>query len=226
MSLLMPIFGFIIIALTVILTIINIKEKSRKKWFSFGILFLIFGFTATNIILSHIEIDRLNIQLIIEQKRSKPPSLNIYGMEIQGSKTSHHMTILHEVAFRVDSIRQTLFDSLYDKADTLCDKLIVDYPYFGGIYFWKGTLAFIKGNEAECESLWLQAFELEPKNTEYSILYRNLGILKIKFKNYDSAIEILKVALSISVPLQDFAKAKKEKGEYPANKISVDECLF
>lgn len=172
------------------------------------------------------QINHLKEELELEKKRVKSVSLDLYGREIKGSKLAPHMTFIHDASFRVDSIRQAIISKDVNKAERICDSLIENYPTFAGAYFWKGAVAIVQEKDSECESLWTIAVELEPQNIAYALLYRNIGIIRMKIGNTTKAIEAFNTALSVAPIVDEMHKATQEQGKKPDTRISVAECYF
>jgi len=172
------------------------------------------------------QISQLKEDLELEKIRVKPVSLDLYGWEIKGSKLGLYRKFIHDASFPVDSIRKAIISGDINKADKISDRLIGNYPSFAGAYFWKGVIANAQEKNPECESLWTIAVELEPKNIAYALLYRNIGIIRMRIGNTTKAIEALNTALSVALIVDEMHKATQEQGKKPNTRISVAECYF
>jgi hypothetical protein len=224
----MSILPIIAAILTAILFVFSLTVKGWKRWISILVFIAFFAVQVSHIVNSHRQMTELKTELDEHRKTVKPSSLDLFGYEIKGDKTGAHLTMLHEAIQPTKAMLQSFYDKNYEEAEKKCDELIKDYPYFAGAYFWKGAIAIAQDKDAKCESLWTRAVELEPRNIEYVLLYRNLGILRMKMGNIKGAIAIFNSSLEGGVLLsfEEMKKAEEEQGQGPKNRVTVDECYF
>jgi len=226
-------FQFVIFAFIILLFLLTLTVPGRRKVLSVIVFIVLIFFQIINVAVTHKretnrknQISQLKEELELEKIRVKPVSLDLYGREIKGSKLGFYMTFIHDACFRVDSIRKAIISSDVNKADRISDSLIGNYPSFAGAYFWKGAIAIAQEKDSECESLWTIAVELEPQNIAYALLYRNIGIIRMKIGNTTKAIEAFNTALSVALIVDEMHKATQEQGKKPDTRISVAECYF
>jgi tetratricopeptide (TPR) repeat protein len=221
------------IILTVILALISIvllflgsKLKGLRKALSiiFACLFLVL--TIVLAVSSARQIIHLQEELKNEKKRVETTSLDLYGYEISGDKTGGTTHWLHSAVPRVREMVQAFYDKQYKQADSMCDNLISDYPFFAGAFFWKGAIAIADGKDAKCESLWTKAADLEPKNITYSLLYRDLGIIRMRMNKIEEAVDAFELALGVALTTDEMRAAEKEQGKRSFERVSTDECYF
>jgi len=220
------VFSIILPIISIILFFLGSKVKGWKKILSINLACVFLVITIVLTVNSAKQITRLEEEVKEEKKRVETTSLNLFGYEIQGDKIGKTRLINHSAVPRVRAMVQAFYDKQYKQVDSMCDSLISDYPFFAGAYFWKGAVAIAEGRDAKCESLWTIAVELEPKNIAYALLYRNIGIIRMKIGNKTKAIEAFNTALSVALIVDEIHKAKQEQGKKPDTRISVAECYF
>ncbi|MCK5611866.1 hypothetical protein KAR91_58895, partial [Candidatus Pacearchaeota archaeon] len=201
--------------LTAILFFIGLTVRGWKRWVAIIVFLSFIAVQITHIINSQTEVTQLKTELDEQKKMVKPSSLDLFGYEIKGDKAGVHFKMLHEAVQPTKLMLESFYEKDYKEAENRCDELIENYPHFAGAYFWKGATAIAQGEDAKCETLWSKAVELESNNIEYVLLYRNLGILRMKMGNTKDAIAILNSSLEGGVLLsfEEMQRAKEEQGQ-------------